>query len=155
MEYSRIEAVRYAQKWALGANPEYHHFGKEGGDCTNYVSQCLHAGGAPMNYDKNGWYYKSGTQYSESWVGVIALGKFLTRETDSIGPKGRYCSREEVEIGDVIQLRQNPTHFNHTVIVTRVENGVIYVCAHTYDALDKPLENYFYIEAKYIHIESI
>ena len=155
MEYNREEAVKYALKWAMSANPEFHHFGDEGGDCTNYVSQCLYAGGAPMNYSANGWYYKSGTVYSESWVGVIALGEFLTRRSDTAGPKGEIVPREEIEVGDIIQLRQNPYYFNHSVIVTKIENGEIYVCAHTYDSLDRPLSSYKFQELRFIHITSV
>ena len=31
----------YAQKWALSRNPAYYNFDDIGGDCTNFVSQCL------------------------------------------------------------------------------------------------------------------
>ena len=51
-EYNRQKAIEYARKWALLANPDYYHFGGIGGDCTNYISQCLLAGGGKMNFDK-------------------------------------------------------------------------------------------------------
>lgn len=40
-EYDRIKAVQYAEKWWNSFNPAYKKFDV---DCTNYISQCLHAG---------------------------------------------------------------------------------------------------------------
>ena len=57
MLYDRLAAVRYADKWWNSYNPAYPKF--EVDDCTNYVSQCLRAGGAPMwgypNREKGWW----------------------------------------------------------------------------------------------------
>lgn len=60
-----------------------------------------------------------------------------------------------LQIGDIIQIRQNPNEFNHSVIISRVTPHEIYVCAHSNDALDKPLSEYNYIELKGIHIIGI
>ena len=40
-EYEREKAVQYAKKWAYGRNPEYFNFDPIGGDCTNFISQCI------------------------------------------------------------------------------------------------------------------
>ena len=40
--------IEYARRWAFSANPAYYNFENIGGDCTNFVSQCLYAGGAVM-----------------------------------------------------------------------------------------------------------
>ena len=42
----------YQNKWWNKRNPKYQNCDSIGGDCTNYASQVLHAGGAP--YDKTG-----------------------------------------------------------------------------------------------------
>lgn len=56
--YDRRRAVEYALRWALSRNPEYYNFDNIGGDCTNFVSQCLYAGCRVMNYSgDDGWYY--------------------------------------------------------------------------------------------------
>lgn len=47
VRYNREEAVAYADRWWKDGNPEFETFEV---DCTNYVSQCLFAGGAPINY---------------------------------------------------------------------------------------------------------
>jgi len=68
-EYNLEKVVEYAKKWAVGKNPHYYHFEGIGGDCTNFVSQCLLAGGAKMNFEKYyGWYYVSKDNRSPSWT---------------------------------------------------------------------------------------
>ncbi len=154
--YDRAKAAAYARRWALSANPEYYHFGGIGGDCTNFVSQCLLSGGGVMNYDRhNGWFYNSQASRSPSWTSVDALMKFLLRKDKSVGPYGRVVQLNQVMIGDILQLRQNPTHFNHSVIVTNIIGRQIIVCAHSNDAKDKPLQNYSFFEVMPIHIEGI
>lgn len=155
-KYDRVRAVEYAGRWALAANPEFYHFGGIGGDCTNFISQCLLAGGGVMNYAYPlGWYYNSSSDRSPSWTSVAALHKFLLRTGGGVGPVGKIVGLGEVEVGDIIQLRQNHTHFNHTVIVTRVSGGKIYVCAHSNDAKDRPLDSYNYLALMPIKIVGI
>lgn len=44
--YSIHGAIVYAERWAYGFNPEYKQISDEnGGDCTNFVSQCISNGG--------------------------------------------------------------------------------------------------------------
>lgn len=154
--YNRAKAVEYARKWALSSNPDFYHFGGIGGDCTNFISQCLLAGGGVMNFSSPlGWYYKSSYDRSPSWTSVAELNKFLLRTYGGRGPTGKIVSLKEVEIGDIIQLRQNATHFNHTVIVSDIAGGEIYVCAHTNDALDRRLSAYQYFALMPIKIVGI
>ena len=42
-EYDRQSAVEYARTWALGRNPRYKDYDQWGGDCTKFISQCVHA----------------------------------------------------------------------------------------------------------------
>lgn len=151
-KYDRMGAVRYALDYALQYNPNYFQFNEIGGDCTNYISQCLLAGGGVMNYDyANGWYYTNSNNRSPSWTSVEFLQRFLLSR-NRVGPLAEKCKIEEVEIGDLIQLRQNPNRFNHTVIVTKIENGEIYVCAHSNDAKNKRLNDYFFKQLLPLHI---
>ena len=151
-KYNRQKAVEYARKWALGKNPYYYHFEGIGGDCTNFVSQCLLAGGAKMNYDKYyGWFYISKDNRSPSWTSVKYFERFLLSNKIP-GVKAEITPLNKLEIGDIIQIRQNPNEFNHTVIITNILDGEFYVCSHSYDALDKPLSHYNYLELKGIHI---
>ena len=45
--YNRTNAVNYAKKWANSFNPAYETLNRSR-DCANFVSQCLRAGGGPM-----------------------------------------------------------------------------------------------------------
>ena len=56
--YDRRSAVWYAIQWYNSKNPKYPQFSDNTGDCANFVSQCLVAGGFKMNeywhyYDRN------------------------------------------------------------------------------------------------------
>ena len=42
-------AVAYARRWALDRNPLFVDFTGQGGNCTNFVSQCVLAGSCVMN----------------------------------------------------------------------------------------------------------
>lgn len=58
--YNRKVAYHYAKTWATSRNPKYYNFNHIGGDCTNFASQVLIAGGCKMNYDRwTGWYYNN------------------------------------------------------------------------------------------------
>jgi len=46
--YDYENAVSYAYDWWDGYNPNYSNWNEYGGDCANFVSQCLYAGGEPM-----------------------------------------------------------------------------------------------------------
>ena len=64
-EYNREAAVRYARRWALDRNPKYMDYDLWGGDCTNFISQCLIDGKIPMDYSGSNvlkkWYWNSDT----------------------------------------------------------------------------------------------
>lgn len=151
--YKRSKAVAYAEKYALTPNPNFYFFGGIGGDCTNFISQCLLAGGCKMNFNQYyGWYYKSESNRSPSWTSVAYLLRFLLNNS-GIGPFAKITERDKIEAGDVILLQQNPTHYNHSVIVTDIVNDKILVCAHTDNAKDRPLDDYFFNKALYLHIE--
>lgn len=51
--YTRSAAVDYAMEYYDGTNPDYPNLRGLGGDCANFVSQCLLAGGKSMTGD---WY---------------------------------------------------------------------------------------------------
>ena len=104
MEYNRAKAIEYAHKWAYGRNPNYYNFDGIGGDCTNFVSQCLYAGGAKMNYTPDiGWFYISSQKRAAAWTGVEYLYKFLVNNK-GVGPYATHRSLEEALPGDILQL---------------------------------------------------
>lgn len=149
--YNKEKAVRYALEWALKRNPKYYNYDKLGGDCTNFISQCLYAGVGKMNYEGYGWYYKDANNKSPSWTGVEYLYKFLISNKGN-GPKGEVISKGELEIGDLIQLSFNGIVYGHTLIVTGFENEEILICAHTIDSKSRFLSTYNYEKLRYIKV---
>ncbi len=152
--YDRESAVVYARRWALSRNPAYYNFEYIGGDCTNFVSQCLYAGAGVMNYTPiYGWYYNSLSDRTASWSGVEYLYNFLVTNA-SVGLYGHVVSEADVVPGDVIQLGRADGSFYHTLIVLSTQPEIL-IAAHTYDALDRPLSSYSYDVARFIHIDGV
>lgn len=152
--YDRAAAIAYARRWALDRNPTYYNFDKIGGDCTNFTSQCIHAGAKTMNYTPvTGWFYRSSYDRSASWTGVQYLYNFLVNNK-SVGPYARVVSRNEVQPGDIVQLGTGNGHFYHSPFITAVSPTIL-VAAHTDDALDRPLDSYIYGETRFLHIEGV
>ncbi|AEV67776.1 amidase domain-containing protein [Acetivibrio clariflavus] len=157
MEYNREKAVEYAAKWAFSRNPQYYNFDKLGGDCTNFVSQVIFAGGGVMNYTPvYGWYYLSAQKRTASWTGVNYLYNFLTSNKGS-GPFAEQVDAKDIKPGDIIQLSfGGAPNYNHSLVVVKVglkssaEN--IYIAAHTEDRFDYPLTNYSWSDIRYLHI---
>ena len=151
--YDRDKAVAYAKKWALSRNPAYYNFNGIGGDCTNFASQCLFAGCGIMNETPiTGWYYKNARERAASWTGVEFLYKFLVGNTGK-GPYGSLVQKGELLPGDLVQLGRMDGTFYHTPVVLASDNGEIYVAAHTFDALWRPLSSYVFDSVRYIHID--
>ena len=151
MKYNRSDAIDYAEKYAMSKNPAYYFFGGIGGDCTNFVSQCLHAGGFEMIYNYlNGWFYTSAFSRSPSWSGVEYFRNFLLNP--AFAPIGKSITREEIIPGDVVFLSDGKI-FYHSLFVSRVENDEIYVCAHSDASLNRKLSTYSFKECQFIGIE--
>lgn len=151
-EYIRQRAVLYARKYALVRNPLFYSFAGIGGNCTNFVSQCILAGSCVMNFTPIfGWYYLSTNRRSASWTGVDYFYNFMTQNS-SVGPYGVESTLNQAEVGDVIQLMNDEGDYYHTIIITEIRDGEIYICANSNDALDKPLSEYNYASLRVIHI---
>ena len=153
--YNRQMASIYAQKWALSRNPKFYAFDNIGGDCTNYISQCLLSGGAVMDYDKYfGWFYESQYNRSPSWTSVQYLQKFLLSNPKK-GPFATIKPIKALQVGDLIQLRQSQNGFNHTLFISNIVGDEIFVCAHNDDSQNRNFSSYKYMDAIGLHIEGI
>lgn len=134
--YDRERAKDYAELWWNDANPAYLHFEV---DCSNYVSQCLFAGEAPMDYTgkrERGWWYqgKSGSKelWSFSWAVANSLRMYLASNRQ--GLRGvQVDAPDKLAIGDVISYSFDGSgRFGHSSIVTAFDgNGMPLVNAHT------------------------
>ncbi|GHU63227.1 hypothetical protein FACS189418_6100 [Clostridia bacterium] len=157
MKYSRELAISYAHRWSYERNPAYFDFEHYGGDCTNFVSQCLHAGGISMSYAEDGWYYVSSYKRAPAWTSVQTFYEYFTR-SHSQGIKARVVNLTEILPGDVIQLSFSPALFSHTVLVVGAQGekkpGDIMIAAHNIDSDYRPLSTYEYIKLRAIHLEA-
>lgn len=152
--YRRADAVAYARRWALGRNPAYLDFDGIGGDCTNFVSQCLYAGAGVMNETPvTGWFYRTASDRTASWTSVEYLYAFLM-ENRSAGPFAVLTDRQGIAPGDVIQLGDETGDFYHSLLVTDAHQEIL-VAAHSFDALDRPLASYSYQTARFLHVEGV
>ncbi len=157
MPYNREKAVAYAHRWAFGRNPLYADFTSMGGDCTNFISQCLHAGGAAMNYTPvTGWYYISMNNRAPAWTGVEEFFRFLTTNKGK-GPFAVTATIKDIQPGDVVQLSFNGgRRYAHSLLV--VEAGYpptlrnILVATHTKDSDNRPLNTWEGVVYRYLHI---
>ncbi len=153
--YDRESAVLYARTWALGRNPLFLNFTGIGGDCTNFISQCVLAGSCAMNYTPTfGWYYITAEDRTPSWTGVDYFYNFMT-ENQGVGPYATLTTERYVLPGDVVQLGQRGGDFYHTLLITGFRGRIPLVCAHSDDALDRRLDSYVYDQSRFLHIERI
>ena len=145
MKYQPKKAVYYARKHAVHYNKSFMTFNNRGGDCTNFVSQCLNYGDLPMT---STW-----KPYSYSWIRVNELYYYLLRA--GIGTditKDKYY-----KIGSVIQFYSNQKgFFSHSGIITSaLPNGDYLYCCHSRDKLDFPLSEiypFFYEKFRVVEI---
>ncbi|PTX63305.1 putative amidase-like protein [Melghirimyces profundicolus] len=130
--YNRIKAVQYAEAWWNGANPRYR---KMEDDCTNFISQCIHAGEIPMDFafrrDRGWWYKGAWENWSYSWAVANSLQRYLA-SGGAMGAR-RVSSPQELQMGDVICYDWDGNgRWQHNTIVTAVDPmGMPLVNAHT------------------------
>ncbi|WP_368253386.1 amidase domain-containing protein, partial [Clostridium paraputrificum] len=131
--YNSKLASEYAQKHALNYNTKYKSFDTSGGDCTNFVSQCLHAGNIPIT---NSW-----RPYSTSWIRVNELYNYLIKNGIGVDITSKHPYKE----GDVIQFYANSKgYFSHSGVITKALGyGEYLYCCHSYDKLNFPLSEIF------------
>jgi hypothetical protein len=127
------EACNYAENFALNYNPEYKSFAGIGGDCTNFMSQILHAGGLK----------KTGTwkPYTNAWIRVQEFYVYLT--ANNLGIK--LPDDTTLDRGCLIQF-YTPSigrFFHNGFITYKLQNNDCLYCCHSYDKLNYPLSEIY------------
>ncbi|WP_249717631.1 amidase domain-containing protein [Paenibacillus sp. J45TS6] len=125
--YRREDAVAYADRWWDSGNPEFEEFDV---NCTNYISQCLFAGGAPINYTgrrESGWWYRGyvgGRElWSFSWAVSHSLQNYLAHARTGLTAT-LVDSPSELQLGDVIFYDwDGDGRYQHSTIVTGFDAG--------------------------------
>lgn len=129
--YNRLEAVKYAELWWDDYNPHYHKFTD---NCTNFISQCLKAGNAPMRGFPNrskGWWYQN-NNWSYSWSVAHSMRWYLSGSTSGLRGEERESASELIP-GDVICYDfDGDGRWQHTtIVVAKDANGEPLVNAQT------------------------
>lgn len=143
LPYDRPAALRYAARWALARNPAYADFSLLGGDCANFVSQCLFAGAPRMDYTRDtGWYFRSIADRAPAWSGVLFLHRYLLRSAGP-GPVGQIASLAGLLPGDIVFLK-NSSRLYHALLLAAPGPAPDdpLMAAHTADSWLRPLSSY-------------
>ncbi|MCR4932939.1 MAG: amidase domain-containing protein [Lachnospiraceae bacterium] len=158
--YSRLDAKNYALQYYNGTNSSYPNLRYLGGDCANFVSQCLHAGGKSMS---GSWYiYKRNSSYPSpktvkelnsswtvadpsAWISAKEFNNYwssnsttYTYSVQDYKEKHKDIYKENIGIGDVVQLLKPVLWWYegyHTMIIVGfngVDSDFIYA-AHSRD----------------------
>lgn len=161
--FDREGAVRYADKyaglaWGAGNNhnynPRYRDMNDRGGDCTNFVSQCLgdaEGGKLPMD---GAWRYlfdRDGGSASRAWVQAEAFGDWLLYsgrgqrvargtfpEVNQPSAKFPTGAIRELRKGDVIGYGEKGYSEHFTIVVGSDSKGYPLVNAHNVDRYHSP-----------------
>ena len=153
-KYDKDKAINYAHNHYLNYNKKYNRHPK---DCTNFVSQCVHAGGKKMKY-KN---YKKILQYKDmykttsywyshryekwrtnyyvykwketsAWVGVEDFCKYWRKHEAKITVTSILNKMQNKAVrGDVVQFYVKSKGWYHSTIVTAGKKGALKYCAHS------------------------
>ena len=154
MNYNRKKAIEYAKIWWNKRNPNFYNFDNLGGDCTNFISQCLFAGDIQMN--SKSWFYFSLNSRSPSWTGVNEFYDFCINNISDYGPKAKVVTLQQIEVGDVIQICQNKDVFHHSLLIVDIigEKTLknILVACHTNDAINRRLSEYNIKKIRFLKI---
>lgn len=135
------EAMRqYQSTWALGRNKQYADYSAYGGDCQNYSSQVIIAGGSPMDdVGSAQWYYFGSKRRTPSWTGVGYFISYILNNNDK-GPRGVIVQGAgSLQSGDVVHLDWDyDGRYNHAVSIYNTGSSPT-ISGHTNDELNYPL----------------
>lgn len=118
--YNRIAARDYAYKYWSSYNPAYTSYKGNGGDCANFVSQCIHAGGIPTDAT-----WKAD---SVSWIRASAVPSYMMN-------KG-YATKTSYTNATAGNFAYTSSGAGHAVLVTINDGAKIAYTAHTTDRKD-------------------
>lgn len=164
---NRSAVVQYAYQYWQNYNPNYRRFdgNGQGGDCTNFVSQAMRAGGWTFT---NGldwrstreWWYNAVTQ-TYTWVNVDYFYTFLRYANRgntvltfiaNFSPTGSFFN--PLATGDLLQFDIAPPNgsYDHNMIITSKDSrGYIYLTYHTTNTRDRPILDLMYATPNYAY----
>jgi hypothetical protein len=132
--YGTSPALAYMRQWLWSYNPDYRKYDGVGGDCTNFVSQVLRAGGWA---DVTGWYQSDSawwynwTNQSFTWAGAQNMYNYINQS----GRASFAASTKDMLAGDIVQFRLGdymPDAIHHSAVVDASDGlGNIWISYHS------------------------
>lgn len=157
------KAVAYARKWANSYNGDYPNYSSDQADCTNFVSQCLAAGGIELDGGENKapGTYETTTQWycrpvgiwdhtairdfavSTTWVRVSDFNTYFSNVAKSKTIKTIHEALiSACAAGDVVQFAHATTgEVYHSVIITSKTTSDAKYCGHSNPRYDYSVKN--------------
>lgn len=155
--YNREKAREYALKWATSSNKEYYNYINDGGDCTNFVSQVLRAGGLEFVGSKENatsiksWFYYSSNlpNRTSTWTAANPFNLHFGKEYKRAYKYREYKVEDALKnwdeiystiyIGDIVQYsRPNNIAFHSQAITDVLDKKTIYFSQHS-----NSIENFY------------
>lgn len=139
--YNYSAMAAYAEQYWRNYNPDYRTQNEHGGDCTNFVSQAMRAGGWPdaspgFYRDDNYWWYN---WINQTWT-WINVGYFYTFAAVRSHRTYILSTPESMLLADILQADfSNDGEKDHTMLVTYVSGSSRYLTYHTTDTYRRSL----------------
>ncbi|MCM1297949.1 MAG: amidase domain-containing protein [Firmicutes bacterium] len=144
--YDPCKAVEYANKWVYqgaqgGEYYDYYNTSQyatnRGADCTNYVSQCMYAGGIKMDSISNssGWWYDKTKLWSNVWFTADPHFRYFSNQNVAYSNISVNSGNSSIIPGNPVYHDKNGDgNINHATICVGYDvNGVPIVNSHTDD----------------------
>ena len=132
LSYNPSKAISYARQYCKNYNSKYKNYAPYGGDCANFVSQCLIAGGQKL----------SGCSGTDGY-GTIPLVSNLRSCLSAKGWKYSQGVSKKFKAGYPFFSGNS-----HAMISTSVSGSSLKYCGHTNDRCDHPMtapSGYLYV----------
>ena len=156
--YNREKAIAYADKYYANYNPKYKDCNAIGGDCTNYVSQCIgdkeEGGGIAFDYSWFCVYPKNGrAEGSKAFVNTDAFKNYLV-----YSGRGRIIERGDfaevtaetkdsaigavgyLQLGDLICFERKGQIDHFSIITAKDSKGYPMINSHTVERYHVPFD---------------
>ena len=156
--YDRAAAEQYMRQYDHQRNSRWYAYDDVGGNCMNFGSQVLLAGGIPMD-DAGGskWFWRGQNDLDLSWINV---GRFYSYARENRG-YGLVADTEANYytggVGDILILGPDGGH-NHTTVISGIVRNELgetvdyLLCSNTTNYTDFPAGAYYYTSHRLIKI---
>lgn len=156
--YDRAAAERYMRQYDHQRNDRWHAYDDVGGNCMNFGSQVLLAGGIPMDEEGGSkWFWRGQNDLDLSWINV---GRFYSYARENRG-YGLVADTEANYytggVGDILILGPDGGH-NHTTVISGIVRNELsetvdyLLCSNTTNYTDFPAGAYYYTSHRLIKI---